>query len=91
MEKEIVFQIVERFKSKYTIVTILGTLGVPRANYYRWCAKKVVQLSVKEEAIIKLCKKNKVSLWASENKSFVKKGLQHPFKPQYGLGNHAKA
>ena len=73
MEKEIVLQIVERFKSKYTIVTILGTLGVPRANYYRWCAKKVVQLSVKEEAIIKLCIKTKYRYGHRKIKAFLKK------------------
>ena len=53
-------QIVEMFRGKYTITAILSALGVPRANYYRWCMEGVVaQLSAKDEAIIELCKRTK--------------------------------
>ena len=47
-------------RKKYTVTSILNVLGVPRATYYRWCAKGVVKHpSVLEEAIIELCKQTK--------------------------------
>ena len=49
-----------KFKGRYTITAILGALGVPRANYYRWYAEGIEELlSAKEEAIIELCKRTK--------------------------------
>ena len=49
-----------KFKGKYTIMAILGALGVPRANYYRWRAEGVEKLlSANEKAIIELCKRTK--------------------------------
>ncbi|ARF12701.1 transposase [Sporosarcina ureae] len=60
MEKEIVLQIVEKLKKKYTITAILSALGVPRATYYRWRLEGTGKsLSVEEEAIMELCKRTK--------------------------------
>ncbi|WP_155979537.1 IS3 family transposase [Sporosarcina ureae] len=60
IEKEIVLQIVEKLKKKYTITAILSALGVPRATYYRWRLEGTGKsLSVEEEAIMELCKRTK--------------------------------
>src|SRR5699024_8918205 len=74
VEKEIVLQIVERFRGKYTIIAILGALNVPQSNYYRWRAEEVsAQLSVKEEAIIELCKRTKYRNGHRKIKDLLKK------------------
>ncbi|MYL36175.1 IS3 family transposase [Pontibacillus yanchengensis] len=59
VEKEIVLQIVEKFRGKYTVSAILSALKVPRATYYRWASSLSFELSKKEEAIISLCRETK--------------------------------
>src|SRR5690625_5452752 len=61
VEKEIVLQIVKRFRKKYTITAILNALGVARSTYYRWCTAGITLLTVHEKAIIKLCQSTKRS------------------------------
>ncbi|ARD48664.1 transposase [Sporosarcina sp. P33] len=73
MEKEIVLQIVEKLKKKYTITAILSALGVPRATYYRWRLEETDKsLSVEEEAIIELCKRTKYRNGHRKIKAFLK-------------------
>src|SRR5690625_7491591 len=59
VEKEIVLQIVKRFRKKYTITAILNALGVARSTYYRCCTAGITLLTVHEKAIIKLCQSTK--------------------------------
>lgn len=48
----------EKFRSKYTVTAILNALNVPRSTFYRWLKEEpTTPLSIKEEAIIELCKK----------------------------------
>ncbi|WP_155961339.1 IS3 family transposase [Sporosarcina sp. P33] len=73
IEKEIVLQIVEKLKKKYTITAILSALGVPRATYYRWRLEETDKsLSVEEEAIIELCKRTKYRNGHRKIKAFLK-------------------
>ena len=52
----------------------MGALNVPRSNYYRWRAEEVsAQLSVKEEAIIELCKRTKYRNGHRKIKALLKK------------------
>ncbi|MDV6379488.1 IS3 family transposase [Sporosarcina sp. GW1-11] len=73
IEKEIVLQIVEKLKKKYTITAILSVLGIPRANYYRWRLEGTGKsLSVEEEAIIELCKRTKYRYGHRKIKALLK-------------------
>ncbi|MFE8700051.1 IS3 family transposase [Cytobacillus sp. FJAT-54145] len=59
VEKEVVLQLVQKLRNKYTITAILSALGVPRATYYRWASNQEVKLSNYEEMIISLCVETK--------------------------------
>ncbi|WP_391202224.1 IS3 family transposase [Psychrobacillus sp. L4] len=60
VEKQLVLQIVEKYRKKYTVTAILSALQVPRSTFYRWLAEGVEYVRTKaEEAIIELCKKTK--------------------------------
>lgn len=60
VEREIVLQLVEKLRKKFTVSAILSVLNVPRANYYRWVKTLPWKsLSREETIIISLCKKTK--------------------------------
>ncbi|RIW26373.1 IS3 family transposase, partial [Bacillus salacetis] len=59
VEKEVILQLVNRLRKKYTVTAILSVLNISRATYYRWAASSPIQLSKEEEVIISLCEKTR--------------------------------
>ncbi|WHY70217.1 IS3 family transposase [Fictibacillus enclensis] len=60
VEREVVLQLVEKLRKKYTVSAVLSVLNVPRANYYRWVKTLPLKsLSREETVIISLCKETK--------------------------------
>ncbi|OJF95702.1 transposase [Alkalibacterium sp. 20] len=81
VEKELILQLVERYRKKYTITAILSALGVPRSTYYRWLAEgATIVLTEVEEAIIALCKKTKYR--------FGHRKIKKLLKERYKLDRH---
>ena len=58
MIPEIVVELVNELKSKYTVKLILEALDVLKSNYYRWKNKDFSTSKDKRE-IIELCKKHR--------------------------------
>lgn len=55
---EVVVELVNELKSKYTVKLILETLNIPKSNYYR-SKNKDFGISEGEREIIELCKKHR--------------------------------
>lgn len=58
MVPEVVVELVNDLKSKYTVKVILEALDIPKSNYYRW-KNKDFSISEDEREIIELCKKHR--------------------------------
>lgn len=58
MVPEVVVELVNELKSKYTVKVILEVLDIPKSNYYRW-KNKDFSISEDEREIIELCKKHR--------------------------------
>ena len=58
MVPEVVVELVNELKSKYTVKLILEALDIPKSNYYRW-KNKDFSISEDENEIIELCKKHR--------------------------------
>ncbi|MFS0823805.1 IS3 family transposase [Bacillus sp. 1P02SD] len=70
---EVVLELVEELKSKYTISTICDYIGVPRATYYRWKkqgARKIRELDLQ---IIEICNNHKFRVGYRTVKAWLKK------------------
>ncbi|MFC5612674.1 IS3 family transposase [Metabacillus niabensis] len=76
VEKEVVLQLVQKLRKKYTVTAILLALNIPRATYYRWVASQQSELSNKEEAIISLCKETKYRYGHRKIKKLLKRKYQ---------------
>lgn len=50
---------VEQFREKYTVTSILKVLGIPRASYYRWTKGFGEYRNEHEDLIIEICKATK--------------------------------
>lgn len=59
MVPEVVLELVEDLKRKYTISTICDCIGVPRATYYRWKKRGACKPSELELQIKEICEKHK--------------------------------
>src|SRR5690606_3286270 len=55
---EVVVELVNELKSKYTVKLILEALDIPKSNYCRW-KNKDSSISEDEREIIELCKKHR--------------------------------
>ncbi|WP_188208355.1 IS3 family transposase, partial [Alkalibacillus aidingensis] len=72
-EKEVVLDLVDKLKQKYTITAILNALDIPRANYYRWRSEGDSSLTEVEEAIIEICKATNYRYGHRKVKALLKK------------------
>ncbi|QKS71614.1 IS3 family transposase [Paenalkalicoccus suaedae] len=72
-EKEIVLQLVQKLRRKYTVSAILSVLNVPRSTYYRWASAEPVTLSKEEKTMIYLCKKTKYRYGHRKIKELLKR------------------
>ncbi|QYG31660.1 hypothetical protein K0O13_01800 [Mammaliicoccus sciuri] len=58
MVLEVVIELVNELKSKYTVKLILEVLDIPKSNYYRW-KNKEFSISEDKNEFIELCKKHR--------------------------------
>lgn len=80
MVPEIVVELVNELKNKYSVKLILETLNIPKSNYYRW-KNKVSKIDEVEIKIKKICKDYKFTygyrkVTALVNKAF-KEAINH--------------
>lgn len=59
MEKGIVVQLVEKFREKYSVTSILKILQIPRSSYYRWTKGFEEYRNEHEDLIVEICKATK--------------------------------
>lgn len=73
MVPEVVLEIVEELKSKYTISLICDCIGVPRATYYRWKNRGVRKPSELELQIKEICERHKFRIGYRTVRAWLKR------------------
>lgn len=73
MVPEIVLELVEDLKSKYTISTICDCIGVPRATYYRWKNRGARKPSELELQIKEICDRHKFRIGYRTVRAWLKR------------------
>lgn len=76
MVPEVVLELVEDLKRKYTISTICDCIGVPRATYYRWKKRGACKPSELELQIKEICEKHKFRIGHRTVKAWLKKDFK---------------
>ncbi|MDQ0216951.1 transposase InsO family protein [Peribacillus cavernae] len=56
MDKGVVVQLVEKFRKKYSVTSILKVLEIPRSSYYRWTKGFEEYRNEHETLLIEICK-----------------------------------
>ncbi|ERF48517.1 hypothetical protein N039_12610 [Staphylococcus sp. EGD-HP3] len=77
MVPEVIVELVNELKSKYTISLILDILNIPKSNYYRWKNKKI-KMSEDETEIIKICKEHKFTYGYRKVTAVAKRNFDRP-------------
>ncbi|MBT2710790.1 IS3 family transposase [Pseudomonas sp. ISL-84] len=77
LEPQIALKVVEELSSMYSIISILATLEVPKATYYRWKKKySHTIMSPLEELIVHLCEENHFRYGHRKIKALLKRNHQ---------------
>lgn len=73
MVPEVVLDLVEELKGKYTITTICDCIGVPRATYYRWQKRGARKPRELERQIKEICENYKFRVGYRTVKAWLKR------------------